>query len=91
MSMTSKVNSGLRTAIIKSLTIVPGKTNEGLFLSGVANGGKFSLRAIQEATQKLTKDGTLYSSRPNGRTLYYNRTPELVADRPQAFSTTAAS
>ena len=73
MSMTSKVNSGLRTAIIKSLTIVPGKTNEGLFLSGVANGGKFSLRAIQEATQKLTKDGTLVSKRGMyGLVTFYN-------------------
>jgi hypothetical protein len=60
MSQTSKVNSTLRSNIIQSLNLYSPKSNTQLFESGIANpASKFSLRAIQEATQKLTVLGEL--------------------------------
>lgn len=58
MSMTSKVNPALRAAIITYLGARPGQnvTNQTLYF-GLPT--FYSRRSIQEATQKLTKDGTL--------------------------------
>lgn len=63
MSMTSKVNANLRTAILTSLALSP-KTNSSLFYNGFVNPtGAISVRKIQEATQKLTREGLLTRSR----------------------------
>ena len=78
MSMTSKVNLQLRENILESLTFFTGKTNQSLHNSWIANPNhKYSLRAIQEATQKLVKDGTLITSRVD-KTRFYPNTPEKV-------------
>lgn len=78
MSMTSKVDFQLRANILKSLGLFTGKTNQNLHNSLIANPNpKYSLRAIQEATQKLVKDGTLITSRFD-KTRFYPNTPEKV-------------
>jgi hypothetical protein len=56
MSMTSKVNPTLRQEIITYLTGNPNSTNTNLYY-GIPS--MPSQRKIQEATQKMTKDGTL--------------------------------
>lgn len=56
MSMTSKVNPTLRQEILNYLTTFPNSTNVTLYY-GIPS--MPSLRKIQEATQKLVKDGTL--------------------------------
>jgi hypothetical protein len=60
MSMTSKVNSTLRSEIVNYLTANPNSTNANIYFGipslPVAGGYQ---RRIQEATQKMTKDGTL--------------------------------
>jgi hypothetical protein len=56
MSMTSKVSPTLRQEIIKYLTGNPNSTNTNLYF-GLDSFP--SQRKIQEATQKMTKDGTL--------------------------------
>jgi hypothetical protein len=56
MSMTSKVNSTLRSEIVNYLTVHPNSTNTSLYF-GISS--LPSQRKIQEATQKMTKDGTL--------------------------------
>lgn len=75
MSMTSKVNNALRNAIITFLT--PGTTasNSGLKQHVAPT---FSLRAVQEATQKLTNEGKLVASRSQGKT-WYGIAPAPVA------------
>jgi len=70
MSMTSKVNPILRANILGSLKLSP-KTNVQLQFSYLANPNRqFSLRAVQEATQKLVADGTLTSRKFLGKTIY---------------------
>lgn len=73
MSMTSKVNPGLRTTIITALTpteadaatsTFPVMSNQRIYEMVMAT---VSLRKIQEATQKLTKDGVLVTA---GRGFY---------------------
>jgi len=78
MSMTSAVSPTLRQQIINVL-----KNPLGI---GVSNGAieyrtqyAFSLRKIQEATQKMTKDGTLEKYKSFGVTYYRLATPTGVA------------
>ncbi len=62
MSRYSKVNSTLRANILASLTVSGTNTNRGLYQSYIANPGQtYSLRAIQEATQKLKAEGAITS------------------------------
>lgn len=77
MSMTSKVNPTLRAQILALLAGGVQRTNAsiGIYCS-------YSTRAIQEATQKMTKDGTLQSKRTAGQT-YYSVKPVLAL--PAAF------
>ena len=56
MSMTSKVNSTLRSEIVSFLTANPNSTNTNIYF-GIPS--LPSQRKIQESTQKMTKDGTL--------------------------------
>lgn len=56
MSMTSKVNSTLRSEIVSFLTANLNGSNTNIYC-GIPS--LPSLRKIQEATQKMTKDGTL--------------------------------
>jgi len=56
MSMTSKVNPTLRQEIVSFLTANPNSTNTSIYF-GIPS--MPSQRKIQEATQKMTKDGTL--------------------------------
>lgn len=56
MSMTSKVNSTLRSEIVNFLTGKPNSTNTNIYF-GIPS--LPSQRKIQEATQKMTKAGTL--------------------------------
>lgn len=65
MSMTSKVNPTLRAQILTLLAGGIERTN-----SSIAIYSAYSRRAIQEATQKLTKDGVLEASRTAGQTYY---------------------
>lgn len=59
MSMTSKVNPTLRQEILNYLTANGTSTNTNIYF-GVPSVP--SMRKIQEATQKMTKDGTLVRS-----------------------------
>ena len=68
MSMTSKVNPTLRQEIVDYLKQTEYSTSNLAFV-GVF-GYRYSLRTIQEATQKLTKDGTLLVDREGGLTFY---------------------
>lgn len=61
MSMTSKVNATLREQILGYLAANPNSTNTQIYF-GVPS--LYSQRSIQEATQKLTNEGTLVR---NGR------------------------
>lgn len=56
MSMTSKVNATLRSEIVSFLTTNPNSGNTAIYF-GIPS--LPSQRKIQEATQKMTKDGTL--------------------------------
>jgi len=67
MSKTSKVNSSLRDSIVQFLAPGTTATNNGLH-KHVAVG--FSLRAVQEATQKMVDSGLLTKSVIKGRTWY---------------------
>jgi hypothetical protein len=67
MSMNSKVSLALRNAIISFLKPGTSATNQGL-KAHVAN--PFSLRAVQEATQKLTREGVLTQTKSKGKTWY---------------------
>lgn len=68
MSMTSKVNPTLRQEIVDYLVSNRyGTSNYGFVYTF---GNRYSLRTIQEATQKMTKDGTLTVSRDGGSTYY---------------------
>jgi hypothetical protein len=60
MSMTSKVNPILRQEIVDYLAETGYSTSNYAFVNifGIF-GFRYSLRTIQEATQKMTKDGTL--------------------------------
>ena len=68
MSMTSKVNPTLRQEIVDYLASTGYGTSNLAFVYSFGN--RYSLRTIQEATQKLTKDGTLLQKRENGLTFY---------------------
>lgn len=64
MSMTSKVNPDFQKAIVQFIASRgnANTTNDQIFYAYVRNGQTFpSRRAIQEATQKLTKAGVLAS------------------------------
>lgn len=67
MSMTSKVKNEIRNAIIAFLKTGTTATNNGLKYHVLPT---VSRRSIQEATQKLTKEGVLERSRAHGRTWY---------------------
>lgn len=79
MSMTSKVKPNLRAQIVAYLEARPGQniTNQTLYF-GLPD--FYSKRTIQEATQKLTADGTLVST---GRGLY-----QLAVKLPTAAAAT---
>lgn len=68
MSMKSKVNPTLQQEIVDYLK----RTNYGTSNRAFASifGTRYSLRTIQEATQKMTKDGTLLVNREYGMTYY---------------------
>ena len=68
MSMTSKVNPTLRQEIVDYLAATGYGTSNLAFVYTFGN--RYSLRTIQEATQKLTKAGTLIATRENGLTFY---------------------
>ena len=68
MSMTSKVNPILHKEIVDYLAATGYGTSNLAFVYQFGN--RYSLRAIQEATQKLTKDGTLLKTTENGLTFY---------------------
>ncbi len=77
MSMTSKVNATLRQQIVDYLARTGYSiTNRGL-VSALDN--RYSLRTIQEATQKLTKNDTLFMSRDSFGTFYGLNTTIPVA------------
>jgi hypothetical protein len=83
MSMTSKVNPTLRQEIVDYLAATGyGTSNQALVYTF---GERYSLRTIQEATQKLTKDGTLLQKRESGLTFY-----TLNTTVPQTISVGAA-
>jgi hypothetical protein len=65
--MTSKVKLEVRNAIIAFLAPGTTATNGGLKMHVTPN---LSLRAVQEATQKLTAEGKLVATRSNGKTWY---------------------
>jgi hypothetical protein len=56
MSQTSKVSPSLRQEIVSFLSANPNSTNSNIYF-GINS--LPSMRKIQEATQKLTADGTL--------------------------------
>jgi len=90
MSQFSKVNSTLRANIITSLTN-SSKCNMGLRYSDIANpGGKFSLRAIQEATQKMKADGTLTSYKGQAGVTYYKIAPSTSPIKPEPLTMSAS-
>jgi len=68
MSMTSKVNPILRQEIVDYLAATGYGVSNLAFVNTF--GYRYSLRTIQEATQKLTKAGTLTATRENGLTFY---------------------
>lgn len=73
MSMTSKVNPGLRAQILYLLKNGILRSNKNLE-SSASNffGVKASLRTIQEATQKMKAQGDITSTRFMGTTFYGN-------------------
>lgn len=77
MSMTSKVNPKLRESILKELGMNPARTNEQLYWGYISNPSGFSLRSIQEATQKMTQQGLLKSGR-NYNLTYYSIVPQTA-------------
>ena len=68
MSMTSKVNPTLRKEIVDYLAATGYGTSNLAFVYTLGN--RYSLRTIQEATQKLTKAGTLVKTTEAGFTYY---------------------
>src|SRR5258708_104572 len=79
MSMTSRVNPTLASAILNILAggLVGGLQSSNGFLLYRLNitrpyyTSEYSLRIVQEATQKMTKEGVLASKRDNGTTYYF--------------------
>jgi hypothetical protein len=78
MSMTSKVINLLRLAILNALANGSSASNQSL---RSVVGSVYSLRSIQEATQKMTKEGLLVAST---RGVY-----KLNTNVPQAIGATA--
>lgn len=76
MSQTSKVNLAVRNAIVTFLSPGTKSTNSGL--NNFVFKNTMSKRAIQEATQKLTTEGVLTSTRENGKTWYALPAPTTV-------------
>lgn len=68
MSMTSKVNPTLREEIVDYLAGNGYGTSNLAFVYQFNS--RYSLRTIQEATQKMTKDGTLIATREFGFVYY---------------------
>jgi hypothetical protein len=75
MSMTSKVNLALRNTLVRFLQPGITATNNGLKKHVAPS---VSLRAVQEATQKLTREGVLEQTKSNGRTWYGIRQTKTV-------------
>jgi len=76
--MTSKVNLQIRNAIIAFLQPGTTATNNGLKFHVVPS---VSLRAVQEATQKLAREGVLEMTKSNGKTWYgIPNAPKIVGD-----------
>jgi predicted transcriptional regulator len=71
MSMTSKVNPHLRQQILNTLANGVTASNNAISVRLSFN---YSLRAIQEATQKMTKEGVLTLTKA-GRYTYYGIAP----------------
>lgn len=78
MSMTSKVSNLLRQAILNYLASGISASNQGLCS---VLGAAYSRRSVQEATQKMTKEGVLTSTT---RGIY-----KLNTTVPQAVGATA--
>jgi len=78
MSITSKVNENLRTAIIIGLGPGTSMTNSGIKAHLAPT---TSLRTIQEATQKMTREGKLVTKREYGKTWYSVPTPATTVQQ----------
>lgn len=74
MSQTSKVSTALRSQILNTLKGLPAGTKVSNQYFMTATQYAFSLRKIQEATQKLTREGLLTKTTNYG-TVYYTLTP----------------
>jgi DNA-binding GntR family transcriptional regulator len=74
MSQNSKVAAAVRQAILTFLAPGTTATNNGLKKHVLPT---TSLRSVQEATQKLTAEGLLTSSRSKGKTWYGIATTEV--------------
>lgn len=82
MSMKSKVNPTLQNEILGLLTTGVQYSNRALWVrlndfSSLSAG--YSLRKIQEATQKMTRDGLILKSRNYGFTFYGRVHPTTIA------------
>ena len=75
MSMNSKVKAAVRQAILTFLAPGTTATNNGLKQHVLPS---TSLRAVQEATQKMTAEGTLVATRSKGKTWYGVPAPVAV-------------
>lgn len=89
MSQTSKVSPVLRQQILGTFKTVPAGTRISNAYLMNATQYAFSLRKIQEATQKLTNEGVLTKTTDSGVT-YYSLTPNAVVNT-NTFSVGAAA
>jgi DNA-binding transcriptional regulator PaaX len=81
MSMNSKVSPVLRSQIMNILG-EDGLEASNTYIEFRLN-FSYSLRAIQEATQKMAKEGTLSAIKASGKTFYTLTNPAAVNEAAQ--------